>query len=530
MVGVPGRSKSCGTCRRRKKGNCDRQRPSCSQCLAKGLTCDGYGRETIFVNATSAKVKQYRVNEYPPEADNEQAHDTIHGGDAQGSKFERQHAGVQREGESEDLALQQRRFAAAEAILRIPDSGVTEALARTAHEERYLGGFWQRYLPEARDFPSRAAPYTNGGWMVALPRLYASSPVIRKVMLAVCLATEGQASGREREREEGLRYYTASLRRMAGALADRDPERGRADHTTLVVAARLFSMYEVHCGHNALDLPAQAESWCKHIEGELALIMSRPPQDYASGYMHQFWVDGRLHLASCFLQMRKRAPMSDPGWMTIPWQTIPKTPKDLIIDILIETTGLREDYDALKTQDDPQSRDALRRELIQRCWRLESELAVWLSTVHNHREPDVLSADAPFSIDVLAAAHVMCIYWIACIVTYSTLRDLLSAAAPEEIARLPPHMDPRVYFRRIAEAVNVMLHPSSGIFGAQLTYFPTAVVMSYHRDFGGGDEDVKTMIFGAYRRAGKDMIAERFLASLREQEARRGGRSNCTIP
>ena len=60
-------------------------------------------------------------------------------------------------------------------------------------------------------------------------------------MLAVCLAMEGQASGRERDREEGLRYYTSSLQKMAGALRDR----GRVDHTTLVVTARLFSMYEV---------------------------------------------------------------------------------------------------------------------------------------------------------------------------------------------------------------------------------------------------------------------------------------------
>jgi hypothetical protein len=84
-------------------------------------------------------------------------------------------------------------------------------------------------------------PYTTGGWAVTLPKLYASSPVIREIMLAVCLAMEGQVPGRERDREEGLRYYTASLRRMAGALR----EKGEVDHTTLVVAARLFSLYEV---------------------------------------------------------------------------------------------------------------------------------------------------------------------------------------------------------------------------------------------------------------------------------------------
>ncbi|UNI24896.1 hypothetical protein JDV02_010615 [Purpureocillium takamizusanense] len=48
MVGVPGRSKGCSTCRRRKKG-CDRRLPSCSQCLRLGLPCGGYSRDLVWV-------------------------------------------------------------------------------------------------------------------------------------------------------------------------------------------------------------------------------------------------------------------------------------------------------------------------------------------------------------------------------------------------------------------------------------------------------------------------------------------------
>ena len=97
------------------------------------------------------------------------------------------------------------------------------------------------YLPESREFPSSATPYMSGGWTAALPRLSGTSPVIRRIMLAVSLSLGGQAAGRERDREEGLRYYTSSLEEMAGALRDGK----KVDHTTLVVTARLFSMYEV---------------------------------------------------------------------------------------------------------------------------------------------------------------------------------------------------------------------------------------------------------------------------------------------
>lgn len=171
---------------------CDRKRPSCGQCIHHGLKCDGYGRETIFVNAMSGRAEQYRIERPRREA-------------------------------------------------IVPPDADPETLARTAREELYIGSFWHRYLPEAREFQPRAVPYTNGGWTVALPKLYGASPLIRKIMLAVCLAMAGRTAARERDREEGLRYYTSSLEGMARALKD-----GRkVDHTTLIVTARLFSLYEV---------------------------------------------------------------------------------------------------------------------------------------------------------------------------------------------------------------------------------------------------------------------------------------------
>ncbi|KEF59499.1 uncharacterized protein A1O9_04343, partial [Exophiala aquamarina CBS 119918] len=94
MVGVPGRSKSCGTCRIRRKGGCDRKRPFCRHCLKLRLKCDGYGRNTVFVTSTTRSPPRYR-------------------------------------GE------------AAEWQITLPN-----ALARSAHEERYFDIFWRTYLPE----------------------------------------------------------------------------------------------------------------------------------------------------------------------------------------------------------------------------------------------------------------------------------------------------------------------------------------------------------------------------------------------
>ncbi|KAL6716939.1 hypothetical protein ACLMJK_004851 [Lecanora helva] len=51
MVGIPGRSKGCATCRRRKI-RCDLQQPACRKCTQSGRECEGYARYPVFLNRT----------------------------------------------------------------------------------------------------------------------------------------------------------------------------------------------------------------------------------------------------------------------------------------------------------------------------------------------------------------------------------------------------------------------------------------------------------------------------------------------
>ena len=216
--------------------------------------------------------------------------------------------------------------------------------------------------------------------------------------------------------------------------------------------------------------------------------------------------------------MRKRSPLSSPEWKTIPWKTIPKTPKDLLIDILTETPGLLEDVDTLKAQQDPDIRAALRQELIDKCWVLELELEAWRTRVHISPTYALDALTSPFSMDLLAASHVMCTYWAACIMIYGTLEPLLPES---EVADLPPHMNARIYFRRVAEAMTVMTHPSSGVYGMQLSHFPTALTLAYINALGGG-EDERDMIFDTYKRSGREGVVEGFQESIRVQGTRNG--------
>ncbi|EER44735.1 conserved hypothetical protein [Histoplasma capsulatum H143] len=333
-------------------------------------------------------------------------------------------------------------------------------LARAAYADKYLGIFWSSYLPTDRHFPAQMMMYVSGGWTNSLPQLYLNSPDIQKILLAICLSTAGRISNNRWEKEEGLRYYMESLSEMSAALANRT----QGNIITLCVMSRLYSLYET----------------------------------------------------TSAVQARKRIILSNPEWKTIPWNEIPKTPKDLLIDILVEIPTFLEKMDIMRACLDQEIQEFQRRDLLQSCWELENELVSWRIEVGITDPTYSLDAEhSTFSLDYLAACHIMCLYWAICIILYSSLRIL---SCPQVI--LPPQTDPRIYCGRIAKAMPLLLHPQSGAYGVHLASFPVAISLMY-LNAADGDAmcEEKRIIFEAFRRSGHGETVERFLQSLRRRGA-----------
>ncbi|KAL9063061.1 MAG: hypothetical protein Q9157_008446 [Trypethelium eluteriae] len=57
MVGVPGKSKGCNTCRRRKI-RCDLGKPTCDRCAQSGRECEGYERFPTFLNRNAQGLQR----------------------------------------------------------------------------------------------------------------------------------------------------------------------------------------------------------------------------------------------------------------------------------------------------------------------------------------------------------------------------------------------------------------------------------------------------------------------------------------
>ncbi|EEY23486.1 conserved hypothetical protein [Verticillium alfalfae VaMs.102] len=196
MVGVPGRSKGCNTCRRRKKG-----RPVCGQCLKSRVECTGYERQRVFINASGPVAGQtLSVSRASP---------PVH-----------------------DVSLH-------------PD------LARSAYEVKYLDLFWRAYLPSGKAFTPYASGYSIGGWTAVARDLFHTDGALRKALLAMCLGTLGREGGEPWMVREGLRSYTQALGEMTIGL--RSPEKRSSD--AFLVASRLMGLYETIPWTNAAKVP-----------------------------------------------------------------------------------------------------------------------------------------------------------------------------------------------------------------------------------------------------------------------------------
>jgi hypothetical protein len=123
------------------------------------------------------------------------------------------------------------------------------------------------------------------------------------------------------------------------------------------------------------------------------------------------------------------------------------------------------------------------------------------------------------ALNLIATAHILCLYWSIFIIIYSTLR----AASPEQTAALPAHTNPRLYCRRIAEVVSILLHPDAGAYGVHLANFPTAIALlclnATTRD-GDAEPEEKRMILETLGRSSNGRTAGRFVTSTQKQDWR----------
>ena len=174
------------------------------------------------------------------------------------------------------------------------------------------------------------------------------------------------------------------------------------------------------------------------------------------------------------MKARKKSILSNEEWKTIPWSYYKKTPKDLLLDVLVEMPRLMEESDILQSCDSPTQRDCCTEMLLNDCWHFDKQLREWLE---NHAPKQILrtpDTESPTLIDTtdLGSAHIMTLYWSVCIILYSIMRTVMGTET-----RLPERGDIKAYCRNIIRTIPIFFHPAVGTFRAHLATFPMGLVM-----------------------------------------------------
>ena len=178
------------------------------------------------------------------------------------------------------------------------------------------------------------------------------------------------------------------------------------------------------------------------------------------------------------LKARKRSVLSYVEWKTVPWRHQRKSPKDLLIDILVDIPSLLEDVDIMQACKDANSKEEQRQRLLGRCYLFDRRLAEWYSSQWpdgtsppSYRPNTPLGEVCSLKLEDLSSAHLMTLYWSTCLALYITMPLVLGAGDA-----LPEHADPRIYILKITDTLPLLLHRDVGVFRLHLATFPMGVV------------------------------------------------------
>ncbi|KAI9166504.1 Zn(2)-C6 fungal-type DNA-binding domain protein [Paramyrothecium foliicola] len=498
MVGVPGRSKGCSTCRSRKKG-CGKQRPTCIQCLQAGLTCGGYERERVWVNT-------------PQES----------------------WAGTGSVAYSTDMSS----YHASDSDAHSVTSGTVtlhDSLLQTARQDLYIGQYYETYHPATYGHTSSGtSSFSTMGWAGVSSRLYEKEPALKYALAALSASTLSIKGDDPGLRVKGIQAYSSGIKELS--IAFKQPHRIAYDG--LLGAIRLMGFYEILFGARAdtaeqTGWSAQMNGWHGHICGEQSILLFRGPASFMSGSAHRLFVDGRQQIIMLAVSKRRRTILAETAWKTIPWQQNTKSPKDLLLDILAAVPGHLEDLDTLRACIDVQRAKELRYKLLADCEKAHFELQAW-----NEEYGAVLAKfdytmiDGPLPIpetaedlELLRLCH---LYWMTCTLVYSTNHFSLELNIDEEVddftsiglfksPRDQAHSrDIKLYSYKIARAIHLFTKPQYRLASFHAAMVPLGVALRILVQIEPRDEpsEERTMLINYLQHPFMGHYAGKFMGNI----------------
>lgn len=479
MVGVPGRSKGCVTCRKRKKG-CDLAQPACGQCNERGIVCGGYDLDRIFIYQANEKGKKTAPPATPTQL-----------------------VPIKNAANANISASRQPRPIS----IVLPDT-----LRCSAYSEKTVEAFISMYIPCGK---YRASNSDSQGFIDVLPVMIIRDKALQMAVLAIGTAALGRSTEDPNLSRQANTLYGQAL--METGMALRDPTRATSEAMMLV--PRTMALFEILFGADkSVD---QATSWLSHAMGEMALITSRGPGSFSKGdAAHYLFVNARFRLLISAVRTRKATILNTPEWKTLPWDRIPKTANDTLCDIFCGVPELMEAMELIVSGTlSPKREERLRTAIISKAWALHLQLQDWVVT--NRKEvyaPEILDGMEPLTFPNLEIACQTVRYWVIALLIYSNLD--FAANVPETptswTTTHPDRPHPRMYGRLLARSASYLFQERHGIMGATAMSFPLGMTLFYMSRNRAADGPYLGMIMKAWNDPNLPGAIRDFLASLKQ--------------
>ncbi|OJD35218.1 transposase tc1-like protein [Diplodia corticola] len=356
MVGVPGRSSGCHTCRARHI-KCDERKPTCRRCEKSGYTCQGYEKPIHFLIHTAAGQSSSSTSS---------AGATPSPSPVPLATRSKALAKPRPQPQPQPQPPPRRRDAQDQRV-------ATRRKQQFAYyfpavpQELGLDGFVDDM---AFSFTFSNLVYSSFGrpWLQL-----AAKGAVDDMSLSACKALAlgffGNSQRQKKVQDRGAGEYGVSLRLLIEELSKVDQENAGK----YIIPVMVMLMYSFSVAKKA-DF--------SHHDGLKQLVLLCGPEKF----QHQPWLSAfeatRDLLISKALLERKRTFLEEFRWRTTPWALDPaaKSPSNELMDILSEVPGFLEDEATLKTTDDTPLRIGLLTR-VEKClqnlyhwrWRWESK-------------------------------------------------------------------------------------------------------------------------------------------------------------
>ncbi|KAK4248400.1 hypothetical protein C7999DRAFT_13637, partial [Corynascus novoguineensis] len=441
-VGVPGKYKGCETCRLRRV-KCDNQRPHCRKCIDSGRTCAGYERETVFIIGTLDD--RGRCSSHPPRVVNRGASSTPSPGAAATRSSSTNNKKAARSRSSTPASVQKRIGGTGSAA----GAGVSGGDVRGEDEdgvEIVLDGrpkpAWDNHVDveccRPRQHHGKYAVQV-AGLRTVLARVASENGVGGVyVSLPACEGSDIQP------RVRGEEFQLAS--RCLVHLAPKSDEwQGGTDSVCLFLYEDNNSSYFVN------------QQYWENPSIQANDVRRLGPEPFRSFPAHHFLA--RVYRPNAIMTaLLNRTPtfLAEPQWLSTPFEIHFKDALDRLFDSLAVLASLLTRADHILAQKPTLARRLMAQDLLNNCLDLETEMAMWYTSLQMLPLPGSTSGGAGqplfwFSCPTTTEAYsrpdplrfkdnhtalALCYYWTALVLFYPTVW--------------------RVYFAAVIDAVVVM--------------------------------------------------------------------------